>query len=484
MRPVGDILTGHATRRPDELAFTCGDRSITWAGLESRANRLARAYQRRGVGHGDLVTVALPNSIETFAVFYALWKIGAVPQPVSARLPGPELARIVALADPSLVIGAVADLVPGRQVLAPGFEPDPDLSDGPLPSAVSPSWKAPTSGGSTGRPKLIVSGHTGAPDVEALARIFLLRPGQVQLVPGPLYHNAPLTLSTVGSYLGQHVVVMPRFDAAAALTAIAEHRVTIVNLVPTMMLRMLRLIDADPGRYDLSSLEVVWHMGGPCPEWLKDRWIELVGAARIWELYGGTESQAFTTIDGVAWQRRRGSVGRPVTGEIAVLDPDGTPAPPGVVGEVVLRRSAGTPPTYRYIGAEPREFGDGWESLGDLGSLDEDGYLYLADRRVDMIVTGGANVYPAEVESAIQEHPDVASVVVIGLPDEDLGARVHALVQTGGRPLDEDEVKAFAAARLAGYKVPRTVRFVEEVLRDDAGKVRRSALRDREVART
>ncbi|MQY31168.1 Bile acid-coenzyme A ligase [Nocardia sp. RB56] len=482
MRPVGDILTEHARQRPDDIALTCGDRSVTWRMLESRANRLARAYRELGVEAGAMVTIALPNSIEMFEVCYALWKLGAVPQPVSAGLPGNELAQIVELADPALVIGVPRDLAPGRRTLAAGFEPSAELADSPLPTAVSPAWKAPTSGGSTGRPKLIVSGHTGAPDIDALATVFRLRRDQVQLVPGPLYHNAPLTMSTVGSYLGQHVILLERFDAAAALAAIARHRVTIVDLVPTMMLRMLRLIDAEPDRYDLSSLELVWHMGGPCPPWLKDRWIELVGAHRLFELYGGTESQAFTVLDGAEWQRHRGSVGRPVTGEIGVVDSRGDLVPAGVEGEVVLRRTAGTPPTYRYIGAEPRVFAGGWESLGDLGYLDDDGYLYLTDRRADLIVSGGANVYPAEVEAVLEQHPGVTAAVVVGLPDHDLGARVHALVQAEGT-IDGGELLRFAADRLARYKVPRSVRVVDEALRNDAGKVRRSALRDREVTR-
>ncbi|WP_192808943.1 AMP-binding protein, partial [Actinomadura montaniterrae] len=392
--PLGDVLTALAAEGPDLPAVTCADRTLTRRQLESRANRLARAYEALGVGQGDFVTVALPNGTEFFEACYAIWKLGAVPQPVSHRLPVPELSRIIGLADPSLVIGVPVD---GRAWVPAGFEPDPGLDEAPPPSRTSPAWKAPTSGGSTGSPKLIVSGSTGRLDTAAIAARYHLRPGQVQLVPGPLYHNAPLLLSMVGTFLGQHVIVLPRFDARTALAEIGRHRVNVVNLVPTMMARMLRVLDAEPGSHDLRSLEVVWHMGAPCPQWLKRRWIGLLGAERLHEMYGATEAIALASIGGREWLARPGSVGRPVVGEIRVVGPDGEPVPPGDVGDVVMRRPAGSPPTYRYIGAQARTYEGGWESLGDMGWLDEDGYLYLADRDTDMLLVGGANVYPAEV---------------------------------------------------------------------------------------
>ncbi|MGN6187871.1 MAG: AMP-binding protein [Conexibacter sp.] len=480
--PIGDLLTRLANAEPSRPAVTCAERTITRARLEARANRLARAYADLGVRQGDFVTVALPNSIEMVEALLAIWKLGAIPQPVSARLPARELEEIVALADPSLVVGVTAALVPERASVPPGFEPDRALSDAPLPSRVSPAWKAPTSGGSTGRPKLIVAGRTSALDLGFYAGLLRLHGAQTQLVPGPLFHNAPLMLATVGCCLGQHVVLMPRFEASAALAAIAHHRVQVVNLVPTMMLRMLRLIEAAPGAHDLSSLEVVWHMAAPCPPWLKQRWIELVGAERLHELYGGTEGQTFCVIRGDEWLARRGSVGRPAFGEVKVIDADGRDLPPGEVGEVLLRRPADWPPTYRYLGATARTFDGGWESLGDMGSLDADGYLYLADRRQDLLIVGGENVYPAEVEAALMEHPQVRSCAVVGLPDEELGERVHALVQAAGA-CDEAALRAFVAARLVRYKVPRSIRFVDEPLRDDAGKLRRQALREHELAR-
>ena len=215
-------------------------------------------------------------------------------------------------------------------------------------------------------------------------------------------------------------MLLERFDAEATLAAIDEHRGEVVYLVPTMMKRIWRLPEASRLAYDLSSLRTVWHLAEPCPMWLKEAWIDWLGAERIWELYAGTEGQAVTVITGDEWLEHRGSVGRAVIGEFMIADLDGNPLPPGEKGEVWLRNTSGKP-TYHYIGAEPRTLDGGWESLGDMGWFDEDGYLYLADRMQDMILSGGANIYPAEVEAALQEHPAVRSVAVIGLPDEDRG---------------------------------------------------------------
>ncbi|MFD9890853.1 AMP-binding protein [Amycolatopsis sp. NPDC059027] len=471
-------LAGEAPRQP---AISCDGEMITRDELETRSNRLARAFGNLGVGYGDFVTIGLPNSIGFYLAVLACWKLGAIPQPISPRLPAAERRAIVDLADSALVVGADPVDHPGRTCVAADFQPDPVLDDGMLPEVVSLAWKASTSGGSTGRPKLIVSGNAaeGAPALAgAVAR---MRPDDSQLVAGPLYHNSPLTASLTGLLVGQHLVVLSEFDADGALKAIAGHRVGWVQLVPTMMLRMLRLIEESPDSYDVSSLRTLWHTASACPPWLKEAWIDLLGADRIFEMYGGTESQAATIITGPEWLEHRGSVGKPALGEMVVLDTDGKRAPVGEVGEIYLRRPSGAPPTYRYIGAEAKER-EGWESLGDLGWMDADGYLYLSDRRTDLIVAGGANIYPAEVEAAIDAHPLVLSSVVVGLPDEDLGQRVHALVQA--KPgLTAEELLAHLGERLVRYKVPRSMEFLDEPLRDDAGKVRRGAMRDAAIER-
>jgi bile acid-coenzyme A ligase len=248
-----------------------------------------------------------------------------------------------------------------------------------------------------------------------------------------------------------------------------------------MLHRMLGVIDNDPGAADLSSIRILWHMAAPCPTWLKERWIELVGGDRLWELYGGTELQALTFINGTDWLAHRGSVGKVVAGEMKVFGEDGKECPPGVVGEIYMRPTPGSPPTYRYIGATPRQIGD-WDSLGDMGHFDEDGYLHLSDRRTDMILIGGRNVYPAEVEAALLEHPAVNTCAVVGLPHEDLGQVPHAVVELKSQAT-EDELLAHLTERLVSYKVPRTLDVVDDPLRDDAGKVRRSRVREEALAR-
>jgi bile acid-coenzyme A ligase len=280
---------------------------------------------------------------------------------------------------------------------------------------------------------------------------------------------------------GNHVVVMERFDAATALALVERHRVDWMYAVPTMMHRIWRLPAQDRRAFDVSSLRVVFHMAAPCPPWLKQAWIDWLAGERILELYGGTEAQAITVIAGDEWLEHRGSVGRPVVGEILVLDTAGNELPPGAVGEIWMRRGPDGPPSYRYVGAEAKSRPGRWESLGDMGWKDADGYLYLSDRDTDMILVGGANVYPAEVESALDEHPQVTSSCVIGLPDDDYGNSVHAIVQTAER-ITGAQLDEFLRSRLGTYKRPRTYEFVTEPLRGDDGKVRRSALRAERVA--
>lgn len=465
-----------AAADPSRPAITCGAESVTRADVVERIDDLAVELRRRGVSEGRMVTIALPNSVEWFVAFGACWRLGAIPQPVSSRLPGRELEAIVELADPAVVLGAEPGSIPGRDCLPVGFTaPARTAADEPLPRAVSPAWKAPTSGGSTGRPKLIVSGDPSLLDTDAPPPLMLGRDGCL-VMPGPLYHNGPLSWSCNALLQGNHVVVLPRFDAEATLAAIDHNRATVVYLVPTMMKRIWRLPEDVRTAYDLSSLRVVWHLAEPCPEWLKQVWIDWLGPERIVELYAGTEAQAATIITGQEWLAHRGSVGRPASGDVCIMDADGNVLPPGEMGEVWLR-SAREAPTYFYVGADARRREGGWESLGDMGYLDADGYLYLGDRSADMILSGGANIYPAEVEAAIQEHGGVHSVAVIGLPDDDRGNSVHAIVEADPGSVDEAELRSFLAERLVTYKIPRTFEFVTEPLRDDAGKVRRSALR-------
>ena len=479
--PYVRLLSRHAAESPEAAALTVGETTLTRRELDRSSNRWARAFAERGVSEGDFVTIALPNSVEFFLATIAAWKVGAVPQPVSPVLPLAERQQIVDLAAPALVLGVEPEDHPERVCLPATWAPPPSVDDGPLPEVISPAAKAPTSGGSTGRPKLIVSGTPAVVAPAAVTFVFGMLPTDRQLVCGPTYHNAPFQSATSGLLLGQHVVVLPRFDARRALEAIDRHQVSWLLVVPTMLGRMSQALDDEPDAFSLSSVRQLWHAAAPCPPRLKEAWIERLGPERVLEFYGGTEGSAMTRISGTEWLEHRGSVGRPFVGEMRVLDDAGQPLPPGEVGEIYMRRPQGTPETYRYVGAEAKQR-DGWETLGDLGWMDEDGYLYLSDRRTDMIVSGGANVYPAEVESALDEHPLVLSSVVVGLPDADLGQRVHAVVQAAA-PLTDDELRAHLAERLVRYKVPRSFELTEEALRDDAGKVRRAAVRDAAVAR-
>jgi bile acid-coenzyme A ligase len=466
----------HAERDPGGVAAVHEDRVRTRVELERRTSRLARAYAALGVTEGSLVTIALPNGIEFLEACLAAWKLGAAPQPVSSRLPAAERDAIVELADSALVVGLQPGSVGARPTLAAGFEPDAALSDAPLADVVPRCARAMTSGGSTGRPKLILD--TAPAECDPALAENGMQAGGTTLVAGPLYHAGPFLTAWSQLLCGGRVVLMTRFDARFALELIERHRVDWVLFVPTMMQRIWRLPEEERMRFDLSSLRRVMCTGAPSPAWLKRAWIGWLGPERIWEAYGGTERTAGTIISGTEWLSHPGSVGRPTHGRrVRILDAQGRECPPGTLGEVFMMPPGGQGSTYRYVGAEATATEDGWESLGDLGWLDEEGYLYLADRKTDMILSGGANVYPAEVEAALDAHPAVRSSAVIGLPDDDLGQRVHALVDLL-RPVGEQELREHLAKHLVRYKIPRSFEFVAEPLRDDAGKVRRSALRE------
>ncbi len=463
-----------AEAQPDTRAVTCAGEPVTRRELVERGDDLAVYLSERGVREGDMVTIAVPNSIDWFVAYLATWCLGAIPQPISWRLPPREFEAILELANPSAVIGVEEGSIEGRCCVPFGFRA-PHADAAHLPDLISSAWKAPTSGGSTGRPKLIVSGDPGEVDTDLPAPLLLGNDGCL-VMPGPLYHNGPGVWSCQALLAGNHVALLHRFDAEATLAAIQQHQGTVLYMVPTMMKRIWRLPDDVRNSFDLSSLRVVWHLAEPCPDWLKQVWIDWLGAERIYELYAGTEAQTATIITGAEWLSHRGSVGRAQPGTVMITGDDGNPLPAGEMGEVWLRSVRDTP-TYRYLGAAARTREGGWESLGDMGYLDAEDYLYLGDRAADMILSGGANIYPAEIEAALQEHPAVHSCAVIGLPDEDRGSTVHAIIEADVNAVDEAELKAFLAERLVIYKVPRTFEFVSEPLRDDAGKVRRTALR-------
>ena len=431
----GRAFRWHAERGPDRVAILFGERRVRWGLLESRSNRLARAYQKLGVAESDLVTIALPNGVEFFEACLAIWKLGATPNPISSRLPERERRTIVHRADPKLVVGVERGEYPGRATVELGFEPDATLSDEVLPDRVSECARAMTSGGSTGRPKVILDLTPARCDPEQTDNG--MTPGGTTLVPGPLYHAGPFITAWQSLLCGRRIVLLERFDPEACLEQIERHRVDWVLFVPTMMQRIWRLPGDSRERWDLSSLETVMCTGAPSPEWLKRAWIGWLGPERIFEAYGGSERLGGTQISGDEWLRHPGSVGRATGGrKLRVLDPDGRELPPGEVGEVFMMPPGGQGSTYRYIGAEATATADGWESLGDLGSLDDDGYLYLVDRKTDMIVTGGANVYPAapQLDPAPAVHPRQCAAVAI-----DVSVRLANINVTVRRSAADDQ---------------------------------------------
>jgi len=470
-----------AEQEPERLAIVHESARLRRGELERRSNRLARAYQALGVGSGDRVTLALPNSTEFLVACAAICKLGASPQPISARLPEVERRAIVELAQPALVLGVPPGSYGAVPTLPAGFEPGPELGDDPLPDVVPACVRTMTSGGSTGRPKLIVDRSPALVDPQCAENG--MQPGGCTLVPGPLYHAGPFIVAWQCLLSGGTVVLMTRFDAEQALALIEAWHVDWVLFVPTMMQRIWRLPEAVRERYDLSSLRRVMCTGAPSPVWLKRAWIGWLGPERIWEAYGGTERIAGTLISGEEWLEHPGSVGRPSGGRrIRVQHRDGTPCAPGEVGEIYLKPAPGQGRPYEYVGAEPERDAEGWETLGDLGFLDEEGYLHLVDRKTDMILSGGSNVYPAEVEAALEAHPAVRSSAAIGLPDEDLGQRIHALVDAPDG-VEVEALRAHLSERLVRYKIPRSFEFVPGPLRDDAGKLRRFALRQERLSR-
>jgi bile acid-coenzyme A ligase len=470
----GRRLEALAERDPDEILLVLEDRQVTRRELDRRANRMARAFSKRGVGEGDTVTICAPNDLPFFVSCLAAWKLGAVPNPVPASLPPAERRAIIEEARPSLLFG-VAEEIARIPSLPLDFEPSAELDAGPLPDRISPHERALASGGSTGRPKLIVAARSACYDPASPAPYFVAE--RAALVTGPTYHAMPFSAAWYSLLGGQRAIVMRRFDPERCLALIERHRIDRVYVVPTMMHRIWRLPEDVRRRYDLSSLRALLTGGAPCPQWLMRAWIEWLGPERIFEGYAPSERIGRTFITGSEWLAHPGSVGLPQDGcRIRILDDEGEERPPGEVGGIYMRPAQGIGSTFHYRGADRQLSRDGWETVGDVGYLDEDGYLYICDRRVDMILSGGRNVFAAEVEAAIELHPAVESSAVIGLPDEDLGQRLHAIVYAP-EGVSEASLVAHMTQQLVGYKRPRSYEFVDASLRDDSGKMRRSALR-------
>jgi bile acid-coenzyme A ligase len=465
-----------AELNPDEVVFRHvgpdGDGpALTWPELDRRSDELAGALAARGLGLGDRLGLGLRNSPQFVLCVFAAWKLGAVPVPVRWDIPDWELARLRKVIEPRVHLSA--DDLPWIDATAGLGVPD-------LPDVLSPYVNGICSSGSTGMPKVILSARPAFHDA-AFARPFMenwapvARP-QTILVLAPMYHANGFT--TLFNLLGgDRLVVMESFDAALVVETIERHRISTFTATPTMLQRIADL----PGiaDRDLSSLQWILQGAAPMPPSLVHRWVRLIGAERIVMAYGMSEGLGITALRGDEWLAHQGSVGRGMRAtELRILDSQGEQVPTGEIGEIYLRSPvyAG----YRYLGGAPPMQGtdDGFQTAGDVGFLDDEGYLYLLDRRVDIIITGGANVFPAEVEAALIDHPGIADVVVIGLRDPEWGRRVHAVIEPAdhGVPPTSEEVVAYAKSRLAPYKVPKTIEIVAAIPRSAATKVNRGSL--------
>ena len=490
----GRRITELALADPDGVAAVFAPRSgpdvpITRRTLDDRSTQVARLLAERGAGPGTLVAIGLANSPEHLYVAIGAWKAGAGVLPIRADLPDWERERLLQVAQVVLFVGDAGG--PGTPagpgdpgvavVTADEVRASVDRSTDPLPDVVADPAIAIASSGSTGRPKVIVSPLPGmavpggAPPLAA--EFFELPEHMPQLVPAPLYHTNGFSLAHTTLFTGDLMVLMEKFDAAQAVDLVERYRVTCFAAVPTMLARIARVEGVR--ERDFSSIVYVMQGGATCPDWVVEAWSDLVGPEHLFMTYGSTERVGLTFMRGVDWVSHRGSCGVGHNTEVRILDDDGNELPPGEVGEIFMRQNVVDGPTFVYVGAEaPKQTADGFTCIGDLGWLDPDGYLHIADRRVDMIVSGGANVFPAEVEAALSEHPGVHDVVVVGLPDPEWGHRVHAIIEPTDpdAPPDPADLDAHARARLAAYKTPKAYEIVARIPRSDAGKINRGTL--------
>lgn len=501
----------HAEAHPDKAAVIFSDSSaaLSYGELERRANQGAHLLRSLGIGAGDTIAIWLPNCLEYYEIYWAAQRAGLYITPISTRLKAEEAAYILRDSNSRLLISspdidefaAFLDIATRETpTLTHVFTIDgafrdlrgwQDIADFPTDPIADESagFHMVYSSGTTGRPKGIRLPLSGGPATEPHMLAdrqrtnYGIGPHSVYLSPAPLYHTAPLAFSTSVQRLGSTVVLMRKFDPAEALAAIERHGVTVTQMVPTMFLRLLRLPDSERLRHDLSSLTHVIHAAAPCPIPVKEQMIEWLGPI-IYEYYGGSEGNGSTAITSEEWLRKKGSVGRANWGRIHICDEEGRELPVGEQGLIYF--SGGWDFHYLNDADKTRDarhlHNPDWSTIGDIGYVDEDGYLFLTDRQSFMIISGGVNIYPQEIENCLAVHPNVADVAVIGVPSTEMGEEVKAVVQpheAKAGPELEAELMAWCRARLSHVKCPRSIDFVDQLPRHETGKLYKRELRDR-----
>lgn len=476
-------LSELAAASPETVAVTNERGRLTRGELETDSNNWAHEFIRSGIKKGEFVAFSLSDDCVFFSVLVAVWKVGGVPLPLSDKLSDTELTGMLDAVAPRIVIGRELKAVEGRTYVPADFQP---VSAEVLeldPTVVSPSWKAIGSGGSTGRPKVIVTPTAGLLKNQKFKDGPMgIRKNETTVVTAPLTHNGPFIAAVHTLLQGGRVVLTGRFNPERVLAAVERESATWLYMVPTMMSRIWKLPAETRECYDLSSLNRVVHMGAPCPEWLKRAWIDWLGPEKIIEMYTSTEALAMFSVSGTEWLDHPGTVGRLVRGQLEIRSGEGEPLPLGETGLVWVKDESSGGASYRYLGAQEKADAEGWQTLGDIGRVDKDGYLYIADRETDMILVGGSNVYPAELEGALSDHPAVVDVAVIGLPHEDLGQAPHVIVHVA-KPVTEEELQHHLLQKISAYKRPRSWEFAEEPIRDAAGKTNRRRLREARLGR-
>jgi long-chain acyl-CoA synthetase len=498
----------HAKTQPDRPAIimAASGEVVTFAELDARSNQVAQLLRARGIQIGDTVALCMENHPWFFCLTWGFQRAGLHYVGISSRLTPPEVAYILEDSGAKLLFGSayLAPILDEVAKLAPAVEQLRFDTPGPLSAedALAAMPDTPIADERAGVDMLYSSGTTGRPkgvkiplpedpaidQANALVGLtmmaFGIKPDSVYLSPAPLYHAAPLRWSMTIQKLGGTVVVMEKFDPEMALAAIEKYKITDSQFVPTHFVRMLKLPEEVRRKYDVSSLKCAIHAAAPCPVPVKRAMIEWWGPV-LYEYYAGTEGNGFTFVTSAEWLERPGTVGRALTGIVRVCDEAGDEVPRGTEGQIFFEPTEGMVP-FEYHN-DPGKTADaknkhGWTSLGDVGYEDEDGYVFLTDRKSFMIISGGVNIYPQEIENLLVTHPKVADAAVIGAPDPDFGEKVVAVVQ----PLDmasagpelADELLAYLAPQLSRVKMPRQIDFRAELPRELTGKLYKRHLRD------